>query len=442
MTQPVASLSCWAKAAEFRVDSLVQGVTLSVIMDAQQQDLFNRRYELRWDEFETIIRGKSAIDINHGFHLKNLADVDRFIKSYGYQLDHPIESAEAFGNFHEALNFIRKYFLQPENPDGIKAEIPRKILELTDVRDLFLLASLAYPGQTSDTQGTLLRNFACSTLKVMHTIAHMDQDIRASHFADIQKQVFDRFYRMIQRDSEGKLFLGEKPDDPMRVDLHAFETKPKKSRDSTLLKLLHKPENSAEEIFDRVGIRFVTHNRIDTLRVIWFLKERMVLLSPNIKPSRSRNSLINLEGLEQTWDQWLKRRPEYATDQEWVAAVEASVGAPQSQDNPHSSRFYRAIQFTARQLVKQKNPIFDELKELKAKAKARSVDSPDDDLVKMVDRMELKNVQREVRFFYPYEVQLVDFQSFEENEKGKSAHSEYKKSQLQTAMKRVMGPLM
>ena len=409
-------------------------------MDSQQQDLFQKRYTFRWDEFETIIRGKSAIDLHQGFHLKSLADVDRFIRSYGYQLDHPIESAEAFGNFHESLNFIRKYFLQPENPEGIKAEIPRKILELTDVRDLFLLASLAYPGQTPDTQGTLLRNFACATLKVMHTIAHMDQDIRASHFADIQKQIFDRFYRLIQRDGSGQLYLGEKADDPMRVDLHAFETKPKKSRDSTLLKLLHKPENSAEEIFDRVGIRFVTKNRIDVLRVIWFLKERMVLLAPNIKPSRSRNSLINLEALEQSWPEWISRRGEYASDDDWVVAVEAAVGAPVSQDNPHSSRFYRAIQFTARQLVKQKNPIFEELKDLKSKAKQRAAETPEDELVRMVDRLELKNVQREVRFFYPYEVQLVDRQSFEENEKGKSAHSEYKKSQLQAAMKRVMGP--
>jgi hypothetical protein len=32
----------------------------------------------------------------------------------------------------------------------------------------------------------------------------------------------------------------------------------------------------------------------------------------------------------------------------------------------------------------------------------------------------------------------VDKQSSEENEKGKSAHSEYKKAQVLTAMKRVM----
>ena len=72
--------------------------------------------------------------------------------------------------------------------------------------------------------------------------------------------------------------LGDKADDPDRIDLAAFETKPKKSRDSILLKLLHKPENVAEDIFDQVGIRFVTPTLLDSLSVIQFLKDRMILM--------------------------------------------------------------------------------------------------------------------------------------------------------------------
>jgi hypothetical protein len=36
----------------------------------------------------------------------------------------------------------------------------------------------------------------------------------------------------------------------------------------------------------------------------------------------------------------------------------------------------------------------------------------------------------------------VDQRSFEDNEKGRSAHSEYKRAQVQTALKRVMGALV
>ena len=56
--------------------------------------------------------------------------------------------------------------------------------------------------------------------------------------------------------------------------------------------------------------------------------------------------------------------------------------------------------------------------------------------------MDPKYLQREVRFFYPFEVQIMDKVSAEENEKGRSAHSEYRKAQIQTALRRVMGSFL
>jgi uncharacterized protein (TIGR04562 family) len=111
----------------------------------------------------------------------------------------------------------------------------------------------------------------------------------------------------------------------------------------------------------------------------------------------------------------------------------------ESSNNPHNSEFYRAIQFTCRQLIKLQNPLYNDLKELKALAKKEEVNA---ELQKRIETIDLKYVQREVRFFYPYEVQIIDKASMDENERGRSAHSEYKKAQIQTAMKRVMGGLM
>ena len=47
----------------------------------------------------------------------------------------------------------------------------------------------------------------------MHTIAHIDKDVRSTYFSDIQQQIFDRFYKVIHRDDEGKLYLGDSADD-------------------------------------------------------------------------------------------------------------------------------------------------------------------------------------------------------------------------------------
>lgn len=406
---------------------------------------FLKRYDFRWETFDIIISGRSAIDAGEGFALRTADEVTRFALNYGYDLENPIEAAEAFGNFQESLNFIRKNFLQPENPDGLRLELPRRIAELTDVRDLLLMASMSYPAQNGDAQGLLLRDLACAILKVMHTVAHIDKDLRTPYFAECQKQIFDRFYRVIHRDDEGVLFLGDRNDDPDRIDLVAFETKPKKSRDSTLLKLLHKSENVAEDIFDQVGIRFVTKTPLDVLRVIKFLKDRMIVMAPNIKPSRSRNSLIDMEAFRTGWqalhEQWDHRQ---ISDEELDRAMLELPRHPGTDsENPHSSKFYRAIQFTGRQLVKVRNSIHDELREVRQLAKqvASNEDEALKSLLEGLERIDLKKTPREVRFFHPYEVQLMDQKSYEENEQGRSAHSEYKKAQVLSAMRRVMGVL-
>ena len=400
-----------------------------------------KKYDLRWDVLDIIISGRSSIDSGVGFRISSSEEAGRFFGSYGYDVENPIERAEAFGLYQESISFIRKYFLQPENPQGLKLEVPRKILELTDIRDLLLMANASLPGQGNDTPGNLLKLFACSILKVMHTLAHIDQDLRTSYFADIQKQIFDRFYKAIHRDSEERLFLGDKADDPSRVNLVAFETKPKKSRDSTLLKLLHKPENVAEDIFDRVGIRFVTESRFDALRVVKYLKDKMIVMPPNIKPSRSRNTLINMDAFREQLSGLMDRaEKEGMSEAELIKELEQAAQTQWTNpDNPHSSEFYRAIQFTARQLIKLENPAYREVRDLKAYAKRHTLE---EHLLKIIDRIDLKYVQKEIRFFYPYEVQIVDKKSFEENERGRSAHSEYKKAQLQTALRRVMGALV
>ncbi|HAR44180.1 MAG TPA: hypothetical protein DCS07_16370 [Bdellovibrionales bacterium] len=399
------------------------------------------QYDFRPDVLDVILSGRSLIDSSAGLHLRNLEQANRFILSYGYDFSNPIEKAEVMGNFHEALNFIRRYFLQPENPSGLRIDIPRKILELTDIAELFRLASQSGGAVGLDPQALLLRNWACSVLKVMHTIAHIDKDLRSPYFLDIQMQILDRFYKIIHRDGEGNLFLGDKDGQPIRINLVSFEAKPKKARNSIILKLLHKPENVAEDIFDRVGIRFITETPLDCLRVVKYIKDQMIIVVPNIKPSRSRNTLVDLEEfrvqLASLQDQLARAE---ITEKEFVDRLQQAAHAPRvSPDNPHSSEFYHSIQFTCRQLIKLCNPVYDEIRELKALAKSNPAYW---EIMKVLDRVDMVHLQREVRFFYPYEVQVLDIKSHEENERGRSAHSEYKKAQLQTALRRVMGGLV
>ncbi len=51
-------------------------------------------------------------------------------------------------------------------------------------------------------------------------------------------------------------------------------------------------------------------------------------------------------------------------------------------------------------------------------------------------------ISRDVRFFYPFEVQLTDYESHLKNTQGEASHDEYKRSQLRSAMKRIFRPIL
>lgn len=400
------------------------------------QEKLKGEFLFDWGILNVLVGGQSAIDTEESLNIRSYDEAVKFLECYGFEIENPIERAELFGNFQEAMSFIRRYFLQPQNPEGIKAEIPRKLAELTDPAQVLVMASQGPQGSGASTSH--LHLWACAVLKVMHTISHMDKDLRSHYFTDIQKQILDRVYRNIQND-EGTLYLGKDTKDPERIELVEFETKPKKSRDSVLLKLLHKPENVAEDIFDRVGIRFITKNKFDAIRVIKFLKDRYVIMPANAKPSRSRNTLFQLDAFKKD----LLKLNEQSKNKGWsyeelysklVAACEAA-NVQQDRDNPHSGKDYSSIQFTCRQLIKIRNPVFEDIKQLKNIVKQSNIpESP----TKIIEQLDLRSIQREIRFFYPFEVQVADEKSHQKNLEGSSAHSAYKKSQIQTAMKRVL----
>lgn len=392
----------------------------------------------KWKIGESVLRvligGRSFLDSREGFSgtFKSLHAAENYLSAYGFDLHDPIEKAELLGSLQEALRFIKTYFLKPSNPDGLGIEIPKKILELDGIPELLMFSSsIGHPE---------LRHWACAILKVMHTLSHVDRDLRTHYFKDIQTQILDRFYRQLHRDEHGGLYLGRTVDDPYRVNLVHFEVKPKKARDSTLMKLLHKPESVAEELFDRVGVRFVTANRTDAIRVIQYLEHSNVVVGANIKPSRSRNTLIDPDFFSDTLKREFPRlKAGEITESGLRSALElAPYPVPNPGENPFSSEHYRAIQFTCRQLIKIKNPLSDHIRDLKQAARGKDLDPS---LQAAIEKVDQKYIQRVARFFYPFEVQVMDEKSHVENEKGRSAHGEYKKAQQRAALYRVMGAL-
>ncbi|MEK6625349.1 MAG: TIGR04552 family protein, partial [Bdellovibrionota bacterium] len=259
------------------------------------------KYLFDWDMFEVVTNGQSALDAKYFLGtLETKDEIINFLRGYGIDYNDPVNRAELFGNFQEALQFIKRYFLKEGNPEGLDLKIPNSIYMVTDIIELFIMATRGGNGETREE-----RLWAELILKVIHTIIHVDKDLRAGYFSAVQTQVFDRFYKHLQREGAGQLFLGPKggADSILLCD---FQTKSKKTRESVLIKLLHKPENVAEELFDRVGMRIVTYNKLDVVRVIQFLIKKSIVTPHNIKPSRSINRLVYIEMFRRKYNALLK----------------------------------------------------------------------------------------------------------------------------------------
>ena len=204
-------------------------------------------------------------------------------------------------------------------------------------------------------------------------------------------------------------------------------------------------QKDAEELFDRIGVRFITQNKVDVLRVIKFLTQNYVVMANNNKPSRAQNSLIDLEKFKESYRILIKenlKKP--LSEEEFAKKAEeilehCDVIDLTDRENKHSSRKYKAIHFTCRQLIHYRNPFFKDFLDLRNLAKDSELENP---LAKKILSMNPEAIARDIRFFYPYEVQITDIESHSQNTAGEASHKEYKRSQLISAMHRIFRPLI
>ena len=112
--------------------------------------------------------------------------------------------------------------------------------------------------------------------------------------------------------------------------------------------------------------------------------------------------------------------------------------AHHSDKNLHSTDVYRAIHVTGRQLIKYRNPFMSSFNEVRKQA-LKDKENP---LSQSLLSLDTSAISRDVRFFYPFEVQITDYESHLQNTQGEASHNDYKRSQLRSAMKRIFKPIL
>lgn len=397
-----------------------------------------QRYVFSWETMHTIIGGRSAIDLSHlRMAETGVAEAQRFVARYGYDIDNPDQADQIERIRVEALGFIRGVLL----PGLAGVVLPEDFDTLPILQLLCLAAGEGRPNGGATPQAVaefdLRMAWACATLRVMHTIAHAANYFQDNYYSYIRAKVLDRFVAQVHTSAEGSQFLHAKSFD---VPLVRFEVKETKPLRSVVVKLLQKQENVAYDLFDHIGVRIIVHTPVDALFAVRALREEHTIMYPNVKPTRSRNTLIELGGYDAHVRQCLLRYQAGELDEQaTVDAIHDFVQKPDSEDqldwNPYSSDKYRSIQFTCRQMIRFANPLFVRLVEAQVIARKHLTGVGLDEMLASLSTV---GVAPEIEFFFPYEVQVMDLASYQAATEGRASYADYKARQIASVRQRVM----
>lgn len=402
--------------------------------DAKKKNLDD--WDFSWPVMNVLIGGRSSIDLPE-ISILGHKEAYEFIKSYGYDPQRTHDARLMHSVICESWAFIERWLMPKEWKMGLNP--PEEVLMCQDPCQLLVWACDRAP------EFTKRRMWSCAILRVMHTIAHIEGAFRYSNLEVARDEIIGRIQTLVTHDESGNTWI---KNGRYSVKLHKLDWKVQKSRESVLLKLLHKRANVAETIYDMLGLRIVTEHQSDVMQIVKILYRSHVISFPNVIPSRSRNSLLDPDVFRSTLDQY---RGEYLTNKlthEQFLALAKNMVIPAKHDdesNLHSGIEYQAIQLTCRQLIRTPRPLTIIRKNLQAQiGELTAKDPAARGLVELVNV--LKNISQisgdDELSFFPYEIQVTDKKSWETNSTGKASHRRYKNSQLKTARLRVLSEIL
>lgn len=349
---------------------------------------------------DCVVGGRSALDLTR-LEIFTREQAHEFIQTYGYSLDDPNEMEDLWATHRRALAMIREQLL--DEGEVIPPELHDPTM-LEDISDLLLYAS------STDPEKAHLQKWACAMLKVMHVYVHLRNDLFSAFRDQIQQQILKPLEAVIIQD-EGKSFVAASE----RIEIERFEVKPFKTTASSVIKLLARPERVALTLLDKLGVRFVTKNIFDSFRVVRFLMESNIVSFPHIIPDQSSNTLYPL-------NLFMESMAELEHSQAGAGAISEAV---------------------IEEWLKKSFELHATRAEFKEKLNEFS--GPDHRFIKFINR-KLITVpigtgphERPFRFFYPFEIQIMDEATWQKNLTGPTAHDQYKDRQRRRARERVLG---
>lgn len=369
---------------------------------------------------DCVVGGVSALDTPR-LNVYSLEEAKQFILAYGYDVDQAQDRELLWSIHRRAVTLIREQILDEGE------QIPERLSDpalLKDISDLLIYASSRLPEDRE------MRKWACAILRVMHVYVHLRNDLFSAFRDEIQLQIMKPLQDSILHDDKtGAVILGPGESVGGQIPLAKFEIKPFKTTASSVIKLLARPERVALTLLDKLGVRFVTRNVYDSFRVIRFLLDHHILSYPHIIPDQSNNTLFPVNLFLEVMEE-LKAR---AAQADRIAEAGATIAPGLSEEEIQTLLKERLEQSRSRAEYREK---FNEFS------------GADYRFIKFINRKLItvavgpSEAQRAFRFFYPFEIQVMDYETYIRNLSGPMAHDEYKNRQRRKARERVLGPAL
>lgn len=355
-------------------------------------------YQFRRHALETLLGGVSPLDLTQ-ISVDSVEEAQNLMHNYGYDWNDDEDRKQILSFYQKALVFLKSEMMI----EGDKIPDPvGDFNEFKDIRQLLVFAS-EKNGAPQD-----LRRWSCALLKAMHVIVHFSHDMYSIFPEEIKKQILGPIEACYHSDPVvGASFLRQS-NQQESIKLYKLEQKPVKDFRSSVVKLLAKRKLIALNLYDNIGVRFVTWNTFDSFRVARFLMKNSLVSSLQGINDQAVNSIYPVNLFLEVMDNLRTKGDDIDANQiEAMLLKKLQENQDRAEyvtkDNQYSGEGYKFIKFVCRKLV----------------------------------RVNVNGADH--RFFYPFEVQIMTKEAYLESIQGDQAHHQYKLRQKQAARIRLFG---
>jgi len=190
--------------------------------------------------------------------LTDYADIKKFLKRHGSDLDNPRDLQYVSEVLREAIAFF----------DQVIADEPKHKINPT-LKNIGNTHGISHVFQTAaGKHDRKLIPQACGLLRVAAAIDFLNRDPLLSLLPQAEAAIKE-IHRKYFTSAKGKPRFdshkpGEIPIELVRCQLRS------KERNRMIAKLLHKPQNNTKEVVDHVGMRVITKSAFDALRFLYY----------------------------------------------------------------------------------------------------------------------------------------------------------------------------